>query len=248
MRQLLFNRLNSLAARCSDHFPKLGIALRSWLALRSGEPELRWVPHLVRKGDVALDIGANWGPYAHQLSRAGCRVIAFEPNQDMARRLAHALPNAQVEAVALSDREGTATLHIPVMQNGEGATGFGSMEAPRAGGGGESLELQILVKRLDDYAYERVNFIKIDVEGHEAATIEGSIETITRCKPNILVELWNGPSELYDKMAEIGYTPFAIRNDIMTEVDKCDKNENCNYFFIHKENRKLIENLLKAAA
>lgn len=135
MRQLLFNRLNSLAARCSDHFPKLGIALRSWVALRSGEPELRWVRHLVRKGDVALDIGANWGPYAHQLSRAGCRVIAFEPNQDMARRLAHALPNAQVEAVALSDHEGTATLHIPIMQNGQGATGFGSIEGPRGGGG-----------------------------------------------------------------------------------------------------------------
>lgn len=74
------------------------------------------------------------------------------------------------------------------------------------------------------------------------------METIARCKPNILIELWNGPFELYDKMENIGYTLFAIRNDIFAKVDKFDNNENCNYFFIHKENRKLIDNLLKAAA
>lgn len=108
--------------------------------------------------------------------------------------------------------------------------------------------MQILVKRLDDYQFERVDFIKIDVEGHEAATIKGGMGTIARCKPNILIELWSGPSEIYDIMENIGYTVFAIRNDIFAKVDKFDKDENCNYFFIHKENRKLIDNLLKAAA
>lgn len=128
MKHWLLSKLNSLGARCATHFPRLGAALRP------GEPELCWVPHLVRKGDVALDIGANWGPYTHRFLRAGCKVIAFEPNQDLARRLARSLPQVQVESTALSNHVGTATLRMPIMGNGAGATGLGSIEAPRGGG------------------------------------------------------------------------------------------------------------------
>lgn len=128
MKHWLLSKLNSLGARCATHFPRLGAALRP------GEPELRWVPHLVRKGDVALDIGANWGPYTHRFLRAGCKVIAFEPNQDLARRLARSLPQVQVESTALSNHVGTATLRMPIMGNGAGVTGLGSIEAPRGGG------------------------------------------------------------------------------------------------------------------
>ena len=46
------------------------------------------------------------------------------------------------------------------------------------------------VKKLDNLQFENpISFIKIDVEGHEMEVIEGAIETITKNKPILLVEI-----------------------------------------------------------
>lgn len=43
--------------------------------------------------------------------------------------------------------------------------------------------------RLDDVYDGDVGFIKIDVEGHEQAVLDGAIKTIRRCRPRMLVEV-----------------------------------------------------------
>ena len=43
--------------------------------------------------------------------------------------------------------------------------------------------------RLDNVYRGRAGFIKIDVEGHEQAVLDGAVETIRRCKPRMLVEI-----------------------------------------------------------
>jgi hypothetical protein len=41
-----------------------------------------------------------------------------------------------------------------------------------------------------DSSYEGdVGFIKIDVEGHEQAVLDGAVQTIRRCRPRMLVEI-----------------------------------------------------------
>ena len=41
-----------------------------------------------------------------------------------------------------------------------------------------------------DSSYEgEVGFIKIDVEGHEQAVLDGAVQTIRRCRPRLLVEI-----------------------------------------------------------
>src|SRR5690242_20943827 len=42
---------------------------------------------------------------------------------------------------------------------------------------------------LDDIYSGNCDFIKIDVEGHQQAVLEGAVETIKRCQPRMLVEL-----------------------------------------------------------
>ena len=44
------------------------------------------------------------------------------------------------------------------------------------------------MNRLDDFELKNVDFIKVDVEGYEYFVISGAIETITRCRPVIIVE------------------------------------------------------------
>ncbi|MEV9612698.1 FkbM family methyltransferase, partial [Klebsiella pneumoniae] len=89
------------------------------------------------------------------------------------------------EAVAVSNRRGEAELFVE-----PGFEALASVEAnhrpPAAVHGGELLRVPTV--RLDDYDKRRVGFIKIDVEGHEVAAVEGGLELIARDRPTILVE------------------------------------------------------------
>ena len=49
--------------------------------------------------------------------------------------------------------------------------------------------MSVPVKRLDDVYEGDAGFIKIDVEGHEQAVLDGAIGTIRRCRPRMLVEI-----------------------------------------------------------
>ncbi len=45
------------------------------------------------------------------------------------------------------------------------------------------------MKTLDDYAFENVCLVKIDVEGHELEVLKGGVQTLQRERPVILVEI-----------------------------------------------------------
>ena len=83
-----------------------------------GDKELTELDKIVPRGGVALDIGANRGVYSYKLGEICSRVIAFEPNPDIAetlRRLKR--PNVEVCELALSDEGGTAELTIPASEH-----------------------------------------------------------------------------------------------------------------------------------
>jgi hypothetical protein len=44
------------------------------------------------------------------------------------------------------------------------------------------------MRRLDDFAFDEVDFIKVDVEGFELQVLEGARETLARCRPIVIVE------------------------------------------------------------
>src|SRR5437868_5966109 len=49
-------------------------------------------------------------------------------------------------------------------------------------------ELEIEVRTLDQFDLRNVGFVKIDVEGHELAVLEGAARTLARERPNLLIE------------------------------------------------------------
>ena len=48
---------------------------------------------------------------------------------------------------------------------------------------------KVEVRTLDSFGFTDVDLIKIDVEGHEYSVLEGSLLTIQRCKPILLIEI-----------------------------------------------------------
>jgi hypothetical protein len=81
----------------------------------------------------------------------------------------------------LSDRAGEATLFVPDV-----ATGLASVEG---GGRGEKGHcIAVPARTLDSLTMAKTDFVKIDVEGHEATVVAGGLMLLERDKPMLLIE------------------------------------------------------------
>ncbi|TAJ33197.1 MAG: FkbM family methyltransferase [Reyranella sp.] len=184
---------------------------------RYGEVELHLLEFLCRRDADAIDVGANDGSYVHYLRRHARKVIAFEPMPVLARALRDKFPgnDVAVEQVALSDREGTVELHMPVV-DGVVVTGCSTISADASETYPASRAIEVPMDRLDAVYKGRVGFIKIDVEGHEQAVLDGAVQTIRRCRPRLLVEVDDrlSPGGLARARAyfdRLGYTGHFVR-------------------------------------
>jgi FkbM family methyltransferase len=153
-----------------------------------GEPELRILGDLVPSGCRALDIGANRGYYSYALSKIANQVEAFEPHPDLARFIRRKLGRrVHVHEVALSNHSGSAMLRIPQVTTGVDVHYNSSIKNVYAFD--KYIEIPVRVMTLDEFGYDNVGFIKIDVEGSDMDAIEGGRLTIARNRPNMVVEL-----------------------------------------------------------
>jgi FkbM family methyltransferase len=179
--------------------------------------------HLVRAAPadpVVLDIGANIGVVALALARAaGPRglVHAFEAERLTFHMLAgnmalNCMENVHCHFMAVGEKAGTA--RIPRLDYREFAN-FGSLELNREqqsdlgqqARGGEFTEVRM--DSIDAMALPRVDMIKIDVEGMEAAVLAGAERTIRAHRPLMYVEhLKSGAVELWRILDGLGYVVY----------------------------------------
>ena len=157
------------------------------------EPELACLDTWAPRGGTAVDVGAWYGPWTAGLSRLADRVVSIEPNPELARLVRAAFPAATVVEAAASDHDGTAQLWLP--PGGRGAEGTASLE--HAG------ERSITVRRvtIDGLGLTGVRFIKMDIEGHEAAALRGAEQTIRRDSPMLVIELETRHQRIEDVVA-----------------------------------------------
>ena len=71
--------------------------------------------------------------------------------------------------------------------------------------------LKVRMDRLDNVYDGTAGFIKIDVEGHEQAVLDGAVETIDRCRPRILVEIEQHRSPGGLEKAEVYFSRLGYR-------------------------------------
>jgi len=193
--------------------------------LRKGEPELKFLPQIVPRDRIAIDIGANKGVYTHLLARLAQGVEAFEPNPKIYRILTRTLPkNVVAHQVALSDKVGTAELIVPMYGGG-----FSNQTAslnPRKRNEGAGV-VKVAQRTLDSYGFTNVGFIKIDVEGFEAAVLAGARETILRERPVMQVELEEQHTGLSIEQClagvqELGMEAFFLKDGSLRPISDFD--------------------------
>lgn len=160
--------------------------------IRSGEPELAMLDRLIAgAGGMAIDVGANRGIYSFALSKLCERVLAFEPNPELASFARRKLPaNVELLGAALGATEDQSLLHIP--RDNERGIDSHLTASLVARGGDQAYSVPVAVRTLDGFDTQAVRFIKIDVEGTEFDVLEGAVETIKRDRPVLLAELLAG--------------------------------------------------------
>jgi len=211
--------------------------------LRRGEPELRALPLLARPGTLAIDIGANKGVYSWCLSRICRAVIAFEPNPKVCALLRRAAPgNVTVHEVALSNATGTAELILPIQRSGRYSNQGGTLQAKKLDGTKDYGIWTVEQRRLDDYGFADVSFIKIDVEGFELEVLQGAAETLRRERPTLLIEIDEGQSKrpfaaTIATLTALGYVGYFLDRGALRHLGGCAaagaKPATDNFIFFH---------------
>jgi FkbM family methyltransferase len=139
---------------------------------------------------TVLDIGANVGFYALQLARlvgpAG-KVFCFEPYAPVAEYLEHnitanGLTNVTVVRKAVSDT--TRPVNFNVFSDGHDVFNSLGVTEPPATSAMVERTIRVETTTIDrfcaDHDLDRVNIMKIDVEGAEEKVIAGAADTLDR--------------------------------------------------------------------
>lgn len=212
-----------------------------------GYYNLLLVPFLktfLRPGMTFIDVGANIGEIslvaAKLVGRSG-RVIAFEPIDRIADELQmnvrrNQLGQISIVRVGLSDTHGQ---RLPIYSSsGQGNLadkndGLGSLYGAATGASPlQVIDITTLDTWIDEHPVDRVDMIKIDIEGAELPCLQGARRTLQRFKPVLIVEIQDTTAmtagyratDILDLLSGFGYSfyrfeahgpvPFSKRADL----------------------------------
>jgi FkbM family methyltransferase len=193
------------------------------------EREIEFWRNGIQAGMTVIDVGANAGVYTFSAAqRVGATglVLAIEPFSQCVAYLNETCRVNQFDWVkvcagAASDRNGNAKLSLSsaselneLISEEEGQT--------RDASSFEEVECFTLDSLIEKYGVSRVDFLKIDAEGHELQVLKGCDRILTEFAPIILYENIAGRQgsnlPVADYLRSIGYQPLSA---ILTKFDSC---------------------------
>jgi FkbM family methyltransferase len=198
------------------------------------EKEYAFVLRWLQPGMTAVDIGSNIGVYSLPMAqRVGPdgQVFSYEPAseprrlQEIGREL-NRVPNLQISAAAMSDREGEG--HLVFGQSSE-------LNSLGSAGPGEKVALVTLDREAERRGWPSPDFVKIDAEGEEERILDGGRRFFADHSPLVLFEIKAGTTinaALRSKFAAIGYDCYralpdgtvVVRDDPRAPLDDFELN------------------------
>lgn len=178
-------------------------------------------------GFVFCDVGANVGHHTLFMSQLG-EVLAFEPSPALVTSLEHKLrlnrvTNVRVFPVGLGAADQELQYFQPITANtgtGSFVAGFSPDNAPT----GQTLTVMNGDTFLRGQGVERIDLMKIDVEGFEREVLKGLPLTLASMSPTIFLEVSRnlarevGTREGFLRLFPEGYQAFGVRNAFAEDV------------------------------
>jgi len=189
--------------------------------------DLRFLWRNLKSGTVFLDIGAHHGIYsivAAKRLKANGTVVAFEPSSREFRRLQlHLRLNrmglVRTEPVAIGAVASTRKFFQVI----EGDSTRGGLQSPVTQD--QVAETSVETVRLDDYVsrfpLDRVDIVKLDVEGGELEVLQGASNILTTFRPVFICEVLDAATlawgyearDIVLKFLSYDYSWFEFRSD-----------------------------------
>jgi FkbM family methyltransferase len=155
--------------------------------------EFLYLDKFLSSNMVFIDVGANLGEYtlfaAKRVNKG--KVISFEPLPKMLENLKENIKlnqfeNIQVLNYGLSDKENTLPIH-EIEDAHEGLSTFfpGTLKSRNS----SMVSLKVLDSQFESFEVDRIDFIKIDIEGGELFALQGSKNLIEKFKPIVMIEI-----------------------------------------------------------
>ncbi len=178
----------------------------------------------VRAGDLVVDVGANIGVltdlFARWVGPSG-RVIAIEPEPINIAALQRRMKRSdlakivQIVPAAASDCNGRALLRITPHHAGD----HHLVAADNSAGDTIEVDRITLDSLLNAHNKRCPSLLKIDVQGAELPVLRGAQETLSRCRPALLIEVdrnaliraGSNEQEIARFLDALGYVPHDLR-------------------------------------
>lgn len=185
------------------------------------------VKPLIGKQDVIFDIGANMGVISNWFSQFCATVHAFEPYPENIDTIKSQIAlrnvdNITLHSIALGKENTNMHLHV---KSFHGHHSLGDVDnSPTV------KRVEVQVRTVDDIFTEleidRINFMKIDVEGFESDVIQGALKTLTEKKVDyilfeieekILHSIQRTAQEVFQNLFESGYQIIDLYGNLIEE-------------------------------
>lgn len=156
-------------------------------------------------GGLAIDAGANGGGWTKPMAGFFDVVHAFEPVPAnyirLEQHVADEISNGRVIAYnfGLMDSDGSHGFDINYV-------GYAQRDPHRSAAADTPWPSFFPCRKIDSLGLSGVKFLKIDVDGSEPKLLEGAVETISRDRPLIFIEVkWMSPDTKQSFLDRLGY-------------------------------------------
>ncbi|NEQ40211.1 MAG: FkbM family methyltransferase [Okeania sp. SIO3I5] len=190
---------------------------------------------IIKPTDKLIDLGGHIGTFSLVAAGIGCQVVAVEASPENARLIEASIQknnfhNMRLVHAAVSDKPGTLDFF---------ALGpFGYVSNSKADNTFQSVKVSAMTvpQILNDLNWDRVDFIKMDIEGSEVAAIRGMSDLLARKDAPMIFYESNGhtleifnqtPNSLILALEELGYRNYLVESGGLVPVKSTDWQFDC---------------------
>ena len=195
---------------------------------------------LIGERDIVLDIGANLGYFSKLFARQNRlgKLYCIEPIPIFHQRLSRLLANfkqTEVLNTAMGASSGTLYMVMP-HQQGVIRTGLPHViSEEEARGISNAIEVPVLDASEFLSQFERLDYIKCDIEGYEWTVFSTLSETLKRLRPIVQIEITGKDVQhFYEFFIKINYKQLGLYDNHLVE-EFGEQRETSDFLFVPEE-------------